>query len=307
VKKTESGVTTYYVISSVLGSVLEVTSAGVQRAYVISGSAVVAQLNPNGSFYWLHLDHLGSGRKMTDTSGTMVYRAEFDPYGKLLYEWSSPTNLNTKKFTGYERDAATNLDYAQARMYASDWGRFMSPDPIGFKSANIKSPKSLNRYAYVNGDPVNLVDPTGLNAESPGGGVCFRFHYYNTFTEEGFWGRWTCLGGGGGNSTGADGGMVISGGGGSLDGRVGKKLPPCATNFLGQYRELHNVDIDKVNMYPGSLPSADITGILAMTIGNNIFFAPGKYNLTYDGIALIAHELYHVKQYNDVGGVGNFL
>ncbi len=112
VKKSESGTTTYYVISSVLGSAMEVTSAGVQRAYVMNGGSVVAQLNPNGQFYWLHLDHLGSGRKMTDSSGAMTYRAEFDPYGKLLYEWSSPTNLNTRKFTGYERDAATNLDYA---------------------------------------------------------------------------------------------------------------------------------------------------------------------------------------------------
>ncbi len=33
VKKSESGTTTYYVISSVLGSALEMTSAGVQRAY----------------------------------------------------------------------------------------------------------------------------------------------------------------------------------------------------------------------------------------------------------------------------------
>ncbi len=149
-------------ISSVLGSAMEVTSAGVQRAYVMNGGSVVAQRNPNGQFYWLHLDHLGSGRKMTDSSGAMTYRAEFDPYGKLLYEWSSPTNLNTRKFTGYERDAATNLDYAQARMYANDWGRFMSPDPIGLKSANKYSPQSLNRYAYVQNNPVNGVDPSGL-------------------------------------------------------------------------------------------------------------------------------------------------
>jgi RHS repeat-associated protein len=162
VKKSESGTTTWYVISSVLGSAMEVTSSGVQRAYVMSGNAVVAQLNPNGQFYWLHLDHLGSGRKMTDSSGNMVYRAEFDPYGKLLYEWSSPTNLNTKKFTGYERDAATNLDYAQARMYASEWGRFLSPDPIGLKSANRSIPQSLNRYSYVWNNPVNGVDPSGL-------------------------------------------------------------------------------------------------------------------------------------------------
>jgi RHS repeat-associated protein len=139
---------------------MEVTSAGVQRAYVMSNGAVVAQLNPNGSFYWLHLDHLGSGRKMTDSSGNMTYRAEFDPYGKLLYEWSSPTNLNTRKFTGYERDAATNLDYAQARMYSSEWGRFMSPDPA--RVMNPARPQSFNLYSYTENNPVNRVDPSGL-------------------------------------------------------------------------------------------------------------------------------------------------
>jgi RHS repeat-associated protein len=91
----------------------------------------------------------------------MVYRAEFDPYGKLLYEWSSPASLNTRKFTGYERDAATNLDYAQARMYASDWGRFMSPDPSGMSTVNRSSPQSLNRYAYTDNNPINRIDPTG--------------------------------------------------------------------------------------------------------------------------------------------------
>jgi RHS repeat-associated protein len=99
---------------------------------------------------------------MTDTSGTMVYRAEFDPYGKLLYEWSSPANLNTRKFTGYERDAATNLDYAQARMYSTDWGRFMSADKLGLTGARLTNPKSLNRYSYASGDPINRVDRNGL-------------------------------------------------------------------------------------------------------------------------------------------------
>jgi RHS repeat-associated protein len=168
VKKTEGGTSTYYVYSSVIGSaVMEVASAGVQRAYVMNGGSVVAQRNPNGQFYWLHADHLGSGRKMTDTSGNLTYRAEFDPYGKLLYEWSATPNLNTRKFTGYERDAGSGLDYAQARMYGSDWGRFLSPDPMGLASANKLSPKTLNRYSYVNGDPVNMVDPSGLFGGPP--------------------------------------------------------------------------------------------------------------------------------------------
>ena len=47
-------------------------------------------------------------------------------------------------------------------MYNSVRGRFMTPDPIGLKSATQKRPQSLNRYAYVNNDPVNFIDPLGL-------------------------------------------------------------------------------------------------------------------------------------------------
>ena len=169
VKKTESGASTYYVYSSVIGSaVMEVASAGVQRAYVMNGGNVLAQRNPDGQFYWLHMDHLGSGRKMTNTSGNLTYRAEFDPYGKLTYEWSATPNQNTKKFTGYERDAGSGLDYAQARMYASEWGRFLSPDPLPWKKIRLKRPRSLNRYSYVEGNPVNFTDPSGLDCFETG-------------------------------------------------------------------------------------------------------------------------------------------
>ncbi len=169
VKKTEGGASTYYVYSSVIGSaVMEVATTGVQRAYVMNGGNVVAQRNADGQFYWLHPDHLGSGRKMTDTSGNLTYRAEFDPYGKLILEWSlgNQANRNSKKFTGYERDAGSGLDFAQARMYGSEWGRFMSPDPVGIMSASSVSPKSFNQYSYVDGDPVNKVDPSGLYGQS---------------------------------------------------------------------------------------------------------------------------------------------
>ena len=51
VKKTEGGASTYYVYSSVIGSaVMEVASAGVQRAYVMNGGSVVAQRNPKRGF-----------------------------------------------------------------------------------------------------------------------------------------------------------------------------------------------------------------------------------------------------------------
>ncbi|MDX2040328.1 MAG: RHS repeat-associated core domain-containing protein [Acidobacteriota bacterium] len=164
VKKTENGATTYYVYSSKLGqSVMEVNSSSVQRAYVYSGGKVVAMQATDGQFYWLHTNHLGNSRAMTDGSGNLTYKGQFDPYGATLTEWSGSgnTNLNSKKFTGYERDSATGLDYAQARMYNSSRGRFMTPDPIGLRGANYKIPQSLNRYNYVQNDPVNATDSTG--------------------------------------------------------------------------------------------------------------------------------------------------
>src|ERR1039457_4422236 len=65
------------------------------------------------------------------------------------------------KFATYTRDAARGVDYADQRYYASNWGRFMRPDPSG-RSLVMTNPESWNRYAYVNDDPINSNDPTGL-------------------------------------------------------------------------------------------------------------------------------------------------
>jgi len=164
VRVTDGSAAVFYVYSSALGqSVMEVTSAGVQRAYVYSGGKVVAMQATDGQFYWLHQNHLGSSRAMTDVNGNLAYKGQFDPYGQVLNEWASSgnNNLNSKKFTGYERDIATGLDYAQARMYNPVRGRFMQPDPLGLEAADA-SPQSLNRYAYVSNDPINFSDPSGL-------------------------------------------------------------------------------------------------------------------------------------------------
>jgi RHS repeat-associated protein len=149
----------------VLGQVVfEVNQNMVLRAYVNAAGKVIAQQSRDGQFYWLHTNHLGSGTKMTDTEGVVKTRMELDPYGQTLLEWSSSgdTYINTKKYTGYERDEATGLDYASARIYSNGRGRFMRPDPKGLEAADIKKPQSLNRYAYVGNDPVNFVDPGGL-------------------------------------------------------------------------------------------------------------------------------------------------
>ncbi len=179
-----------YVRSSVLKqTVLEVNSTqGVYRAYIYAGGKLLAERTPDGNLYWLHTNHLGNSSRMTDQNGTMVYRGEFDPYGNLVYEWGS-AGFNTRKFTGYERDSNTGLDYANARMYGPGRGRFMQPDPAGLKGANRNNPASLNRYSYVNNDPVNSIDPSGNFLANP---WCQQIYIDNIYVGN------TCGGGWGG-------------------------------------------------------------------------------------------------------------
>jgi RHS repeat-associated protein len=79
------------------------------------------------------------------------------PYG----DEPATTTQDRPKFATYYRDSVTALDYAQQRYYASTLGRFTTPDPY-MASGGPPDPQSWNRYAYVRNDPVNYLDPEGL-------------------------------------------------------------------------------------------------------------------------------------------------
>jgi RHS repeat-associated protein len=83
------------------------------------------------------------------------------PFGGALNAESSRTNFS-KRFTSYERSAATGLDYAQNRTYDSKQGRFTQVDPAGMGATSFANPQSLNLYAYCANDPINNTDPSGL-------------------------------------------------------------------------------------------------------------------------------------------------
>lgn len=74
--------------------------------------------------------------------------------------WVVGQTSTNYKFTGYERDSETGLDYAFARYYCYRLGHFMSADPLG---DSISDPQSLNRYAYVGNNPISSIDPSGLH------------------------------------------------------------------------------------------------------------------------------------------------
>lgn len=68
---------------------------------------------------------------------------------------------NCAFITSYERDTETDLDYAKARYYSKNHGRFTTTDPL-LASGKPITPQTWNRYSYVINNPLRFVDPTGL-------------------------------------------------------------------------------------------------------------------------------------------------
>ena len=115
---------------------------------------------------YLTNDHLGSPRITTDSIGKVISRRDFMPYGEEIQRANYGSDSVRNKFTGYERDDEADQDFAEARYYNYNIGRFNSVDPL-MASADINSPQTLNRYTYVMNNPLNLTDPTGMSASDP--------------------------------------------------------------------------------------------------------------------------------------------
>jgi len=68
------------------------------------------------------------------------------------------------QFTGYERDNESSLDFAQARYYGYNHGRFTSPDPL-LASATSNNPQSWNEYIYAGNIRFYILTPTAKSGE----------------------------------------------------------------------------------------------------------------------------------------------
>jgi len=164
VKKSDNGVQTYYLRSSVLGGqvVAEINwfsvAWGWNRGYVYVGSQLLA-VQQSASVNWMHEDPVTKSKRVTNSAGAVISMIETDPWGADTNR-SSNSAFQPKKFTTYERDA-NGTDEAMFRRYNRWQSRFDQPDPYD-GSYDLGDPQSFNRYAYVQGDPVNFVDPTGL-------------------------------------------------------------------------------------------------------------------------------------------------
>lgn len=118
------------------------------------------------------LDHLGNQVGTVGSTILLTDPLDYAPFGQAF---SGSTN-DPYMFTGKERDQESGLDYFGARYYASNMGRFMSPDyndiddgPDPIPYANPRNPQSLNLYTYVGNNPVSNVDDDGHYLEASSG------------------------------------------------------------------------------------------------------------------------------------------
>ena len=134
-------------------------------------------MREGGNIYFYHNDHLGTPKMLTDISGNVVWSASYDAFGKASVDAAS-TITNNLRFPGQYFDAETGWHYNYHRYYDSETGRYVTEDPIGLGGNDV------NIYRYVLSNPINFIDPLGLDL--------FDFHYYKRWGGPGYTaGMWT--------------------------------------------------------------------------------------------------------------------
>lgn len=159
-KITGTAITRYIYFGTKLIAQYDNGSVTPSREYIYAGSRLLATINPAGTIYH-HPDHL-SNRAETDSNGTLVRSFGHFPFGETWYETITTDSL---KFASYARESGTGetgLDYAGFRHYSSALGRWMTPDPDS-ASMHMLYPQSFNRYSFLVGNPISLLDPIGLD------------------------------------------------------------------------------------------------------------------------------------------------
>ncbi|MBL4606615.1 MAG: RHS domain-containing protein [Pseudomonadales bacterium] len=152
VKTNQSGTTVYhYDPSGLLIAETDASGATLREYAYINGQRLA--LIDNTGIYYIHSNHLDTPQVMTDQSQTIVWQANYTPFGEATITTASIEN--NLRFPGQYFDQETGNHYNYFRDYDPSIGRYVQSDSIGLLGG-------VNTYAYVLNNPVRFIDPLGL-------------------------------------------------------------------------------------------------------------------------------------------------
>jgi RHS repeat-associated protein len=153
---TRAGVATRYIYDPWGNLMAEADSNGMTRKYIY-GKGLLAVATSGGQ-YCYHFNGTGSTIALTDMNQAVVNSYAYEPFGQILVQQETITQP-FKCVGQYGVMAEPNgLYYMRARYYDPGVGRFISEDPLGFGGGDV------NLFGYVRNNPVNWIDPFGLDA-----------------------------------------------------------------------------------------------------------------------------------------------
>jgi RHS repeat-associated protein len=124
------------------------------------GAGRIAQVSATDTQYFLG-DALGSVRQLTDASGAVTLAKAYEPYG--MVSMTSGSGSSSYGFTGEQQDSYIKLIYLRSRYLSPETGRFLTKDSW---QGDYNRPLSLNKWGYVEGNPINAIDPSGYITEN---------------------------------------------------------------------------------------------------------------------------------------------
>jgi len=136
-------------ITSGLDAIYEKDQAGAITKYVYANGMRIAKINPDATVHYFLGDHFGSTLQVRKADRSLVFSAEYDPFGRPY----SVTGTEAYQFSGERTDDPTGLTYFRDRQYDPNLGRFVSSDrTLGAPM----SPQTTNQYSYVTNNPLTF-------------------------------------------------------------------------------------------------------------------------------------------------------